>query len=90
MPAIECRLLYLDHLPERGRDLFEAACERDLEGIVAKWARGSYHADGRSTSWLKIKNPHYTHMRDRHQLFSARQPEGWRRAAARRPELRLW
>jgi bifunctional non-homologous end joining protein LigD len=91
MPAIECRLLYLDHLAERGRDLFRVACERDLEGIVAKWARGPYHTDGRSTSWLKIKNPHYPQMRDRQELFSARQPEGFRRrGAAFSPALRLW
>jgi bifunctional non-homologous end joining protein LigD len=76
MPAMECRLLYLDHLAGRGRDLFRAACERDLEGIVAKWARGPYHTDGRSTSWLTIKNPDYTQMRDRHELFSARAFEG--------------
>ena len=82
--------LYLDHLAERGRDLFRVACERDLEGIVAKWAHGTYHTDGRSTSWLKIKNPHYTQMRDRHELFSTRQLEGSRRrGAASRPELRL-
>jgi len=29
----------------------------DLEGIVAKWGRGTYRCDGRATSWLKIKNP---------------------------------
>ena len=91
MPMIECRLLYLDHLAERGRDLFRVACERDLEGIVAKCARGPYHTDGRSTSWLKIKNPRYTQMRDRHELFSARPLEGARRrGAAFRPALRLW
>ena len=39
---------------------FELACERDLEGIVAKWARRTYQCDGRGTSWLKIKNPEYS------------------------------
>jgi hypothetical protein len=34
MPRIDCRLLYVDHLRERGSALFRAACERDLEGIV--------------------------------------------------------
>jgi hypothetical protein len=42
MPTIETRLLYLDHIEHRGRDLFRAACERDLEGVVAKCARGTY------------------------------------------------
>jgi ATP-dependent DNA ligase len=29
-------VLYVDHIEEFGRALFEEACERDLEGIVAK------------------------------------------------------
>jgi bifunctional non-homologous end joining protein LigD len=73
MPTIECRLLYLDHLEALGCDLFRVACERDLEGIVAKWAGGTYRTDGRATSWLKIKHPEYTQMRDRHELFARRQ-----------------
>jgi len=42
MPTIECRVRCLDHIAERGRDLFRAACERDLEGIVGKWTGGTY------------------------------------------------
>jgi len=57
------------HLAERGRDLCRVACERDLEGIVGKWAHGTYQTDGRRTSWVKIKNPKYTQIRDRHELF---------------------
>src|SRR5215467_15855098 len=30
------RLLYCDHIEERGKHLFRLACKRDLEGIVAK------------------------------------------------------
>jgi ATP-dependent DNA ligase len=44
---------------------------------VAKWTRGVYQADGRGTSWLKIKNPEYSQMEGRHELFAAganRQP----------------
>jgi hypothetical protein len=44
------------HIAKRGRDPYCIACERDLEGIVAKSARGRCQSDGRSTSWLKIKN----------------------------------
>jgi bifunctional non-homologous end joining protein LigD len=76
MPTIDCRVLYLDHLAERGRELFRVACERDLEGIVGKWAHGTYQTDGRSTSWVKIKNREYSQIRDRHELFSTRQPGG--------------
>lgn len=64
------------------------ACERDLEGIVGKWARGTYRTDGRATSWLKIKNRDYTQMRDRHELFAS-PPADWKRRAVRRPDLVL-
>jgi len=63
------RLLYLEHLLERGRDFYRVACERDLEGIVAKYMFGTYQTDGRFTSWLKIKNPDYSQIVDRHELF---------------------
>ena len=72
MPTLDCRLLYLDQLPERGVDLFRAACERDLEGVVGRWSHGSYQNDGRRTSWLKIKNPEYSQAEGRHELFAAR------------------
>lgn len=55
MPTIETRLLYLNHIEQRGCDLFQVACEPDLEGIVAKWARGTYRTDGRATSWLSSR-----------------------------------
>jgi len=72
MPKVECRVLFLDSLAERGRDLFRVACERDLEGIVGKWARGTYQTDARRTSWLKIKNPEYSQMEGRAELFDQR------------------
>jgi ATP-dependent DNA ligase len=48
------------------------ACAHDLEGIVGKLASGRYHADGTSTNWCKIKNPAYTQMTGRHELFERR------------------
>lgn len=39
-----------------GVRFFELACERDLEGIVGKYARGTYQADSTLTSWVKVKN----------------------------------
>ena len=75
MPRIESRLMFLDSIPARGCRLFELACEQHLEGIVAKWADGTYQTDGRSTSWLKIKNPDYSQMDGRHELFAPRHPE---------------
>ena len=71
-PAVECRVLFLDSIAERGRDLFRAACERDLEGIAAKWGPGTYCTDGRATSWLKIKNLEYSQIVDRYELFATR------------------
>lgn len=49
LPRIESRVLYLDHVHERGVDLFRAACEHDLERIVGKWTHGTYQADQRAT-----------------------------------------
>jgi len=54
MPRIDSRLLFVDHLKARGCDLFRAACDRDLEGIVTKWSRGPYQRDSITTSWIKI------------------------------------
>src|SRR4030095_6298129 len=86
-PAPADALLYVHHLRPRGCDLFRAACAFDLEGIVAKCSRGSYQRDGVSTSWVKIKNPHYTQMRDRHELFASRQSAVNRDRALMRPAL---
>jgi hypothetical protein len=72
MPRIESRLLYIAHLKARGIALFEAAREQALEGIVAEWSRGCYHADGVNTSRLKIRNPTYSAMEGQRELFEAR------------------
>ena len=39
MPTVECRILFLDCMADRLRDLFRVACERDLEEIVNKRTR---------------------------------------------------
>jgi ATP-dependent DNA ligase len=65
-------------------------CARDCEGIVAKWARGRYETDGCSTSWLKIKNPDYSQMVDRREMFETRRDARQRRRPDwRAPVLRL-
>jgi bifunctional non-homologous end joining protein LigD len=90
MPRIESRLLYVDHLETRGSALFQAACERDLEGIVGKWRDGRYETDGVSTSWVKIKNPTYSQMAGRRELFEQRRDQRYSsRRGSRAPELRL-
>jgi len=55
-PRSSC-LLVVQHVERCGIDLFAAACDHDLEGIVGKWAQGRYETDGTATSWVKIKNP---------------------------------
>jgi bifunctional non-homologous end joining protein LigD len=45
---------YSDHYAEKGLDLFEAAKQRGLEGIIAK-KRNSVYEEKRSRDWLKIK-----------------------------------
>jgi bifunctional non-homologous end joining protein LigD len=45
---------FSDHYPEKGLDLFEAAKQRGLEGIVAKKRSGAYE-EKRSGDWMKIK-----------------------------------
>ena len=68
MPTIESRVRYVNHIHERGVDFFAAACRNDLEGVVAKWIHGTYQ-QGPGTSWLKIKNPNYSQMEGRGELF---------------------
>ncbi|HEY7563983.1 MAG TPA: DNA polymerase ligase N-terminal domain-containing protein, partial [Acidimicrobiia bacterium] len=41
--------------PEYGTDLFAAAYDQDLEGILAKRIDSRYEPGGRSRSWLKVK-----------------------------------
>jgi bifunctional non-homologous end joining protein LigD len=62
-------LLYVDHIEARGEDLFRLACREDLEGIVAKRKDGTYSP---RTEWVKIKNPAYSQIVGRHELFNKR------------------
>jgi ATP-dependent DNA ligase len=84
IPSVRPRLLYVDHVQARGKDFFAVACAHDLEGIVGKLPNGRYHADGTSTNWCKIKNPGYTQMTARHELFERRTG-----SSKRRPMLRV-
>jgi bifunctional non-homologous end joining protein LigD len=72
MPRVAGRVLYHDHVAAHGTPLFDAVCRQDLEGIVAKWIHGCYHTDGRLTSWIKVKNPRYSQMMGRRELFEHR------------------
>ena len=50
------RTLYVDHVEEHGTDLFRPACDRDLEGIVAKYRYGLSTSLREQSRWAKIKN----------------------------------
>jgi ATP-dependent DNA ligase len=59
---------YADHLESHGTGLFRAACQMDLEGIVAKARCSRYRAQA-SPPWIKIKNPAYTQALGRQEFF---------------------
>ena len=50
-------LIYVDHVREHGRTLFQLACREDLEGIIAKRADHPYPSAEKKPLWIKIKNP---------------------------------
>ena len=54
MPRRPSRLLYVDHIAEHGRELFEQVCALDLEGIVAKRRHSRYVPDSTRAAWYKI------------------------------------
>ena len=74
VPAHPAPVLYTDHSEERGIVLFRAVCEMDLEGIVAKRQDGLYTPA--ETSWVKIKNPRYSQMEGRRELFERSRSAG--------------
>ena len=80
MPRVDSRLQYVDAIEERGEDFFRVVCGRDLEGIVAKPKHGVYYSTGLQTNWFKIKNPSYSQMDGRADLFDAGQGRSRRRA----------
>jgi len=58
LPAESRCVLRAQHVAEHGVDLFRLACERDLEGIVAKHSAAPYATVSGRSPWVKI----VTHM----------------------------
>jgi len=75
IPTRNVSVLYVDHIQGKDEELFRLACREDLEGIVAKWVHGLYDAQGVS-SWIKIKNPAYTQIAGREELFERKRLNG--------------
>lgn len=86
IPVQTSPVLYVDFVEGPGEELFRLACREDLEGIVAKWKFGPYDCTTIS-SWIKIKNPKYTQIMGREELFERKKPNGTdasRKAAKKR------
>ena len=67
--AREHGLTLIDSIAGHGRALFQAVCQADLEGIVAKRRSDTY---GPGVTWFKIRNPAYSQKDGRGDLFEAR------------------
>ncbi|HWR53226.1 MAG TPA: hypothetical protein VN428_19120 [Bryobacteraceae bacterium] len=80
VPPQPSRLLFVDHVVETGTALYRAACQMDLEGVIAKLAGAPYGTE--TPSWIKIKNPAYTQTIGRHERFEKGRA---RRVAAGQP-----
>src|SRR5215475_4635172 len=60
------RILYLDHVENDGKLLFEQIVKMDLEGMVCKRKSSPYRATEKpSPHWIKVKNPKYSQAEDR-------------------------
>jgi bifunctional non-homologous end joining protein LigD len=62
------RIIYAQHIRERGTALYREICDRDLEGMVCKRRDSVYSAFGQ---WFKVLNPNYTQHQGRHEKFTA-------------------
>jgi hypothetical protein len=60
------RIIYAQHVERDGKLLFGEVCE-STEGMVCKRKASVYAEHG----WLKVRNPHYTQVEGRHEMFTA-------------------
>jgi ATP-dependent DNA ligase len=65
----------LTNVEEHGEQLFGLACERDLEGIVAKHRQSRYAVEDHNRAWVKIRNRSYSQLIGRDELFERRYEE---------------
>jgi bifunctional non-homologous end joining protein LigD len=68
-------LVYGDEVEENGAELFQAAVDQNLEGIIAKEKSSKYKEGFRSKNWLKIK----THLRQEVVIGGFTEPKGSRK-----------
>ena len=74
------------YVEDRGVDLYNEVCVRNLEGVVAKRKTGTYAT---VSGWLKIKNPNYTQSERRHELFESFKAKQTTRQPSRTSKSRL-
>jgi bifunctional non-homologous end joining protein LigD len=60
---------YAEHVPIKGKDLYQVICREDLEGIVAKHKLAPYVTS--PPTWFKVLNPDYTQKRGRREGFES-------------------
>lgn len=72
IPSNSAFLLYVDHIEAEGERMFQFACERDLEGIVAKHRQSRYSTQDHIPAWVKIGNRKYSQLIGRDELFERR------------------
>jgi ATP-dependent DNA ligase len=53
----------------QGAALYSRVCELDLEGIVTKHKDSPYLSENTISTWHKIRNPRYSQMIGRDELF---------------------
>jgi hypothetical protein len=63
-----------------GEGLFQIACKKDLEGVVAKRRFDPYLAD--QAKWLKIRNSSYSQWAGREEFFERERSDN--------PDVQLW
>jgi hypothetical protein len=63
----------VDSIQGKGRALFQAVCDRDLEGIIAKRRTDPY---GPGVTWLKIRNPGYSQKEGRGSYLRSEDRDG--------------
>jgi len=64
---------YADHVEQHG-----AACVQDGSGGLAKHTFGPYVTEPERTTWFKVRNPKYSQMEGREELFERdRHVAGW-------------
>jgi hypothetical protein len=70
LPEPPSPILYTSHLDGNGVQLFKAACDYDLEGLIAKRKHVPFESDDLSAAWIKIKNPLCSQIHGGSNLFN--------------------